>query len=399
MKIGVWLSKSFMPTEGGGFSYYDILIDAIDKHNFNNVDITFISTGKSIEGRLRKEILALPKIYLLGYKISKKLLEVFPFRISTGIYYLFEKMINDYLSKNGVQVIFYPLQNDGTLTNFPFVSNNWDIGHRATFAFPELMYDGVFERREQWYTGYILKALLVFCESEAGKREVIRHTGISEEKVKVVPLFAGRSILTEIDSTEQSTSLSKFGLQKCKYFFYPAQFWAHKNHYGLLMAFSIVLKNKPDQKLILTGSDKGILDYVKSLIPQMGLQNNVVFAGFVTNEEISALYQNASALVMTTFFGPTNMPLLEALALKCPVLCTDLEGHREIMHDAALYFSATDHNEIAMKMEQILRKEIRDELLSKADKVLVESKFNIEHAINSLDVHFNELSKIRNCWQ
>ncbi|MFC3559915.1 glycosyltransferase [Pedobacter jamesrossensis] len=62
---------------------------------------------------------------------------------------------------------------------------------------------------------------------------------------------------------------------------------------------------------------------MKELVKGLGIEQKVIFGGFVTNEELNVFYKNAISLVMPTFMGPTNMPLLEAQALGCPVICTD----------------------------------------------------------------------------
>jgi glycosyltransferase involved in cell wall biosynthesis len=67
-----------------------------------------------------------------------------------------------------------------------------------------------------------------------------------------------------------------------------------------------------------------------------GVADQIHVLGFVNDDELAALYAGARALVMPTFFGPTNIPLLEAWALGCPVLTSDIPGVREQMGDAAL---------------------------------------------------------------
>jgi glycosyltransferase involved in cell wall biosynthesis len=75
----------------------------------------------------------------------------------------------------------------------------------------------------------------------------------------------------------------------------------------------------------------------------------VHFLGLVPDEDVPALYEGAVALVMPAYFGPTNLPPLEAVTLGCPVIYSDLPEFREQMGTAALYcdlenvLSLTDH--------------------------------------------------------
>ena len=58
--------------------------------------------------------------------------------------------------------------------------------------------------------------------------------------------------------------------------------------------------------------------------------------GLSGDRDMAGLYAGAAALVMPTFFGPTNIPILEAWSLGCPVLTSDIRGVREQAGDAAL---------------------------------------------------------------
>src|SRR6185436_3788013 len=87
------------------------------------------------------------------------------------------------------------------------------------------------------------------------------------------------------------------------YLFYPAQFWPHKNHINLLRAIKL-LKERDGLKftLVLSGSDHGNASYVKQTADELGLADQVIFAGFVPYEDIMAFYKHAFALTFVTFF-------------------------------------------------------------------------------------------------
>src|SRR5439155_10489593 len=73
-----------------------------------------------------------------------------------------------------------------------------------------------------------------------------------------------------------------------------------------------------------------------SLSCQLGIGKDIHYFGYVPDEDMSAMYAEAEALVMPTFFGPTNIPILEAWAFGCPVLTSDIRGIREQVNDAAV---------------------------------------------------------------
>ena len=216
--------------------------------------------------------------------------------------------------------------------------------------------------------------------------------------MQIIPLFPGGVVNIKTDKSITVSKIDKLSLQAGKYFFYPAQFWAHKNHYNLLLAFKKLQTDFPDLKLVLTGSDKGNKEYIREVVSKLNLTNNVLFPGFVDNETMVGFYSHASAMIMPSFLGPTNMPLLEASELNCPVLCSNLPGHIEMMGDGALYFNPADHIEMYEQMKKVLDVQFREELLKKAADKLSTSLFTPENALKQLDLHLKNLIPVRKSW-
>jgi glycosyltransferase involved in cell wall biosynthesis len=77
-------------------------------------------------------------------------------------------------------------------------------------------------------------------------------------------------------------------------------------------------------------------------------------------------YSHALALVMTTFFGPTNIPVLEAWAASCPVITPNIRGIREQVEDAGLLVDPGDVPAIAEAIWTIYSdSELRKKLINK----------------------------------
>ena len=154
-----------------------------------------------------------------------------------------------------------------------------------------------------------------------------------------------------------------------------------------ILAFHKIHKNYPSVKLLFTGSDKGNKEYIKQVVANLGLEKQVLMAGFVTDEEIYSFYKNALALVMPTFLGPSNMPLLEAETLGCPVICTDLPGHREMLGDNAFYVLPTDPESICSGLEAHMHPR---QVSPKKNQV-----FNLEKALKQIEGNFLMLKGLR----
>jgi glycosyltransferase involved in cell wall biosynthesis len=127
-----------------------------------------------------------------------------------------------------------------------------------------------------------------------------------------------------------------------RFLFYPAQFWPHKNHTRVVQALGALKEEHGLQiPVVFLGSHSGevrerTFREVMSLSSRLGIEDDVHYLGYLPDEDMSGLYAEAAALVMPTFFGPTNIPVLEAWAFGCPVLTSDIRGIREQVGDAGV---------------------------------------------------------------
>ena len=396
MKIGVWLGEDAVNTLGGAFSYTGRLMEMIDSHTFpEGVEVCFVSLFG--QGTTKKELIPLvKKSSFLVKLLTKPALFKYVKR-----YYQWKfrrKGIAKLLKGSGVKLMYYPIQAKCLDSNFPFIATNWDIGHRSTHAFPEVMWDGnSFERREHFYNDILPKALMIFCESEAGKKELVQYTKIGEHKIRIFPLFGGLVTTLKLTQDENQVILERHGLKAREFLFYPAQFWAHKNHYNLIKAFVKVREQYPNLKLVLSGADWGTMTYVKRLIVEYGIANNVVFLGFVPVETLYCMYKNASAMIFASHFGPTNMPPIEAMEIGCPVACSDLDGHREQLGEAAVYFNSFDVVSMVSAIIEVI--EHNDLYREKINLQRSKSAYSSDKAMPCLDRLLSEIVEIRACWE
>ena len=106
--------------------------------------------------------------------------------------------------------------------------------------------------------------------------------------------------------------------------------------------------------VIFSGGDKGnkknILNYAKKL----GINNRIIFTGFIPNEDLANIYKMSLALVMPTFFGPTNIPPLEAFKIGTPVIYPDLDGLKDQIQDAGLLVDLHDPETLSTSVLELI---------------------------------------------
>ena len=236
--------------------------------------------------------------------------------------------------------------------SIPYLATVWDLGHRVHPYFPELsVTDWKWDKRERYYRQLLPRAACVITGTAAGKEEIVKYYQVRDELVQIVPFPVPHFALEP--ATPETAQAGVLDLPE-NYLFYPAQFWPHKNHIGLLLALRLLReKFGLDFHLVLTGADKGNLAYVQGKTRELGLTDRVTFLGFVSTGQLKQLYQRAFALVYPTFLGPDNLPPLEAFALGCPVVASNVSGAREQLGDAALLFEPKSPEAMASRVKEL----------------------------------------------
>ena len=186
----------------------------------------------------------------------------------------------------------------------------------------------------------------ILTDSELGKKHVLDQYGRTKaDRVYVLPFSVPFYLNKQYGNAKSPVT--------GKYMFYPAQFWKHKNHEVLVRAISHLKKKGLDVKFVFVGSDKGNLEIINNLILTEGVKDNIEILGFVPDSDMYMLYKNARALVMPSFFGPTNIPPLEAMYMGCPVAVSNRYAMPEQVGDAGLTFDPYNVEEVAQIIEQL----------------------------------------------
>lgn len=275
-----------------------------------------------------------------------------------------------------------------------------DLCHRDFMEFPEIKNYKEFEYREKFYMSTLKKAVAVIADSELGKENIIRRYGIDTHRVVSLSFLSSRSTaITEEQYEKHYIDIKQKYNIPGEYIFYPAQFWAHKNHRYILDALRI-LKQKYNKSInaVFCGLDKGNLDFVLKKAREYGIERQIFYIGFANNIEIPYLYRQSTALVMPTYFGPTNIPPLEAFALNCPVCYPDLPELRDQVEDAAFLMDIKDSESLADILLSINKDtNLRDEKIRKGRLLL--DKWNENDYWNGLKDIFNEYEVKLRCWK
>lgn len=345
-RIGLFLESS--PNWGGTFQYNLAILEAVallPKEEFEVVvayiDPIWVDYLKTlpVESFKFNDYISFPILDRICSRI--KPISEMPERLLNKIRWSF---IKNSLRTKRCKLWIFPSQDSWSykLNSYPLTTIH-DLMHRYESHFPEVSANGEYEARELKYKNICKHSKGILVDSEVGKKHVFESYGFPLENIYVLPYIPPKYVY-ENNTSEKFDE--KYKVPQ-KFIFYPAQFWEHKNHLNLVKAVSALKKEIPDINIVLVGHKNNAYEQVFQEVQKLNLNENVNFLGYVPNEDFPELYRRARALVMPTFFGPTNIPQLEAFVLGCPVATSNIYGIPEQVGNAALLFDPKSVDEIA----------------------------------------------------
>jgi glycosyltransferase involved in cell wall biosynthesis len=150
------------------------------------------------------------------------------------------------------------------------------------------------------------------------------------------------------------------------YICYVGTALSHKNLKVLADGYKLSIKKNPGLHLAFAGKKDLFYEQLEEYCSAQLDLKHVHFLGFVSDQELSWLYQNAQAYVFPSLSEGFGLPGLEAMQNNCPLLSSNATCSPEIYGDAALYFDPKSPQDLATKLQQLLDdKTLRKDLIKK----------------------------------
>lgn len=270
--------------------------------------------------------------------------------------------VTRFLDTSDCDLVYFvsPFPEASELQQKPFVWTLWDLCHLDSPEFPEVRTSGKFEEREVHNAACLRKAALVVVDSSELRDKAERYYGANPEKFVVIPFGPSSTIVQ--GAKDASALPPRIGSLSRPYFFYPAQLWMHKNHRAIVEALALLDARGKHYDAVFVGKDHGAERSLAAFIESIGMTDRAHFLGYVADDELPALYSGSQALIMASYFGPTNIPPLEAFLLRVPVIAST--QHQEQLSEAALLFDPDNPEELADAMEATQAKAERARLVA-----------------------------------
>ena len=258
----------------------------------------------------------------------------------------------------------------------------------VAYDFQELVFPEFFSpqerRRRREFRAYLRLAESVVAISEFTRREAIQRMRVEPGRLMVLPPLAppGRLALAE---EEAQGVLSPLGLIPRGYAFYPANFWAHKNHARLLEAVTRTpVAELAGFRLVLCGALDHHREKVRQAVEQMELTGRVQLLPYQTEEATTALMQKARFVVYPSLYEGFGIPVFEAMQLGTPVAASSIGALEELTGGAATLFDPSDPAAISRALAELWTSEGHLESLTERGRRRAAS-FDLDGVVSAYD--------------
>lgn len=237
---------------------------------------------------------------------------------------------------------------------------------------------------------YLRAADVIVTPSEWSKQDAMAYYGLPESKIKVIyeapaPTFHPITDPANLARVKQQHQLPE------KFILNVGTIEPRKNLSRLLEAFQPLLANWPDLKLVLIGKKGWLYESFFQRLQALGLEEAVIFPGYVTEADLPAFYQLAEVFVFPSLSEGFGLPPLEAMACGVPVVSSNSSSIPEVVGEAGLLVDPTDTAALHQALRRVLANgDLRAEL--KRQGLLQAQKFSWQRAVDELEEVYESLS-------
>ncbi|RMF46113.1 MAG: glycosyltransferase family 1 protein, partial [Deltaproteobacteria bacterium] len=228
--------------------------------------------------------------------------------------------------------------------------------HDAQHEFlPEMLPARELRRRRRTYGSSLAEAKIVIAISRHVRASLVERFQVPDHKIRVIYHGIDQIFSEKPDGREEDVA-GKYGIRGRPFMIYPASTWPHKNHATLLCAFRKFVAEVDDAgeaMLLLTGGRKNAHPDLVRDIAKLELEDRVDWLGYIPREDLASLYRMARMMVFPSLFEGFGLPVLEAQASGCPVLCSSASSLPEVGGDAACYFEPTSVSDLVACMTRL----------------------------------------------
>lgn len=236
------------------------------------------------------------------------------------------------------------------------------------------------------------RADFLLASSEFSKCEIVEHLRVDPDRIQVIHLGIDQG-LAPLAGAASSAAADIGGLKiDSPFVLVLGSGDPRKNTLAIIRAYASVWRELPNQEnLIVAGLRDWRTSLAYQLATQLGLQDRIVFAEYVSEEVLAWLYSSSRCFLYPSLYEGFGFPVLEAMAYGAPVITSDCTSIPEVAGDAAILVNPGSERSIADALRRLLRDELlRGELIQRGREQV--RKFSWEATVQKTLGVYDELS-------
>ncbi len=223
------------------------------------------------------------------------------------------------------------------------------------------------------------EADVLVADSHSTKADLMRFYDVAESRVAVI--YPG-------------VNFTEYGIRdaECEdYILFVGTLEPRKNVDGVIKAYSWLRKNSGVRhKLYIAGMKGWMYENIFKEYEKSEFKKDIIFKGYVSERELSALYQNASLFVYPSFYEGFGFPVIEAFSYGVPVVTSKTSSCGEVAGDNALLVDPSNIKEIREAMARLIAdKNLREQLARRGRERA--KQFTWRNTASALSIHFNNV--------
>lgn len=222
-----------------------------------------------------------------------------------------------------------------------------------------------YSRLRKWYIRFMTHCLLEKAEriitvSQHSMNDIAKYSKKNVSKLSVIYEGVEDKFHVIDDRELLRCCREKYNLPE-KFILYVGMLEPGKNLHRLIRAYGAIYKNI-QEKLVISGKKGWAFNDIFELVKELGLEKNVLFTGYVDDEDLPALFNCARIFVYPSLYEGFGLPCLEAMACGVPVITSGVTSLPEVVGDAAVLVNPQNEDSIASAIKELIESErLREE--------------------------------------
>ncbi|KKR71556.1 MAG: Glycosyl transferase group 1 [Candidatus Roizmanbacteria bacterium GW2011_GWB1_40_7] len=261
-------------------------------------------------------------------------------------------------------VFFSPVHYAPRFITIPLVLGIMDL---SFLFFPDMFRSRDLFKLKQWTMYSVKKAKRIIAISQSTKNDILKKYYISPDKVTVIyPGITNYELRIKKLKTTYSKIAQKYGIVG-DYILYVGTLQPRKNIVRLIEAFHLVSKRQTANgkrllQLVIVGKKGWLYDTIFAKVKDLGIEDRVIFTGFVPDEELPVLYAHATCFCLVSLYEGFGFPVLEAMKEGTPVVASNVSSLPELVADAGILVNPEDVTDIAHGIIDVLKMKDEDRM-------------------------------------